>query len=72
MTARQIKRRLAEKNLTQAEVARRCKVSANAVHLYIHGKTTSARIEKTIAQLLGIERMQLRGEEKAAPAALEA
>jgi len=54
MDAQEIKSRLKQKNLSQAEIARRCGVTLNAVRAVIHGKSTSRRIEKKLARALGM------------------
>ena len=61
MSPQEIKTRLAERKITQTEIARRCGVSFNTVHLVIHGKGTSARVEKRLARALGIKLEELRG-----------
>lgn len=54
MTALEIKYELAKKNLTQSDIARRCKVTMNAVYLVVQGKSRSARIERAIARAIGV------------------
>lgn len=55
MTGQEIKDRLKQKNLSMAEIARRCDVSQTAVQLFVDGKSTSRRIEKSIARALGLK-----------------
>lgn len=66
MTIKQVKRKIREKNLTQAELARRCRVSGAAMCLFINRKSTSARLERRVSAELGITTDELRGEVRAA------
>ncbi len=44
---------LLKNNSSQAKVAKKLKVSRNAVSLVVRGKSESARIKKTIAKIIG-------------------
>lgn len=53
MTAEEILDVLYVKRITQAKIARECKVSQTMIHYVIHGKSKSRRIQETIARILG-------------------
>ena len=66
MTAEEIKTRLRERRVTQADIADRCKVRTGAVNQVIQGRSASRKIEKAIARAIGVTLAELRGEERAA------
>ena len=66
MTARQIKARLAEKNIRQIDLAEKWGVRACTVAQLVNRKMKSARLEKRLAAVLGVTREELRGLEKGA------
>lgn len=60
MTSREVKRRLAEQNIRQVDLAKKWKLRPATVNMFIHGKFTSARLEKRLAEALGVTIMELR------------
>ena len=47
----EIKKWLIDKNLTQAEIARKAGVSQTAVHLVLRGRSVSSKIVKILEEL---------------------
>jgi transcriptional regulator with XRE-family HTH domain len=54
MTSKQVKKRLIDLDLTQAEIARRGGVSKSAICQTIRGRIISARLRRTIAEAMGL------------------
>ncbi|MDR5695958.1 MAG: helix-turn-helix transcriptional regulator [Armatimonadota bacterium] len=55
MRPEEIKARLILKGITQAEIARRLKVSRGAISQVISGRERNQRIRKAIARALGLK-----------------
>lgn len=66
MTSVEVKQKLREKNLTQAQLARRFRVSTAAMALFVNRKMTSARLERRLAKELGVTVEELRANERVA------
>jgi plasmid maintenance system antidote protein VapI len=62
MNARQIRARMAEKNVRQVDLVKKWKVRASTVSMLINGQIASERLERRLARELGITFEQLRGE----------
>lgn len=63
MTRREIKRKLAEKNIRQVDLAKKWRMKRAVVSQFINGDFTSARLDKRLAKEFGITVEQLRGEQ---------
>ncbi len=53
MTPLDIKIELMRSNITQAEIARRCKVSRSQVHRVVHNQCVSDPVRRIVAQAIG-------------------
>lgn len=62
MTPKEVKAKLAERNLTQTALAKKWRLQTGVVNQFIHRKFTSARLEKRLAKELGVPVEVLRGE----------
>ena len=63
MTAEEIKARLKEKNLRQADLVRRWKLPSCTVAALVNRKFKSDRLEKRLARTLGVKVAELRGDD---------
>jgi DNA-binding XRE family transcriptional regulator len=66
MSNKEIKILLIRKDVKQADIARKLKVSKTAVHNVIKGISESARIKRAIAEVLGVKVEDLWNNHKAA------
>lgn len=66
MTSEEIKAKMKERKLTQAELARRFDTSEASIHHLVNRKMRSDRLEKRLARALGVKLEQLRGTGEAA------
>jgi|DewCreStandDraft_3_1066083.scaffolds.fasta_scaffold00874_4 transcriptional regulator with XRE-family HTH domain len=64
MRPEEIKARLILKGITQAEIARRLKVSRGAISQVISGRERNQRIRKAIARALGLKVSDIWPEER--------
>lgn len=61
MVFKEIKKLLIDKDLSQAEIARRIRVSKSHVNNMLRGKRSNARLQKAIAREMGCEVADLFG-----------
>ncbi len=64
MTPQEIKERLKSKELTYRDLAKRWGVTSASISNFINGDMKSARLEKRLANVLGVSVEFLRGLEK--------
>jgi len=61
MTPDEIKARLDEKGITQADLVRRFQKSKTAIHFLVHRQLKSTALDKRLARVLGVTLAELRG-----------
>ena len=62
MNARQIKAKLAEKNIRQVDLVKKWRLPSATVSQFVNRKIKSARLDKRLAKELGLSVEELRGE----------
>jgi ribosome-binding protein aMBF1 (putative translation factor) len=63
MTVREVKRKMREKGLRQIDLARKWRLRPSTVHKFLNQEFTSRRLEKRLANELGLTVAELRNEE---------
>lgn len=63
MTPREVKAKLKERNIRQVDLAKKWRIRASVLNMFIHNKFTSARLEARLAKELGMTVEQFRGQE---------
>jgi transcriptional regulator with XRE-family HTH domain len=66
MRAREIKAKLAEKNIRQIDLAKKWRLPTGTVAQLVNRKMKSARLDKRLARVLEVTVEELRGEQKGA------
>jgi hypothetical protein len=66
MTAREIKARLAEKNIRQIDLAKKWRLPTGTIAQLVNRKMKSERLDKRLARLLDLSMEELRGNGRAA------
>lgn len=63
MTAKEVKQKLAESGIQQIDLAKKWKLRPSTINKFLNREFTSARLEKRLANVLGITVEELRGEQ---------
>lgn len=62
MTAKEVKQRLAERNVRQVDIAKKWKLPTGTIAQLVNRKLKSERLDRRLARLLGVTVEELRGE----------
>lgn len=62
MNAREVKQRLAEKNVRQVDLAKKWKLPTGTIAQLVNRKMKSERLDRRLARVLGITLEELRGD----------
>lgn len=65
MTAKEVKQRLAERNIRQVDLAKKWKLPTGTVAQLVNRKMKSARLDRRLARAIGVTFEKLRGQDGA-------